>query len=91
MLVDLNSGSGFAYGAPSALCDADVRINMLIDAALEAEHPVEAAARVSRRQPDRRAVRSQACLRGQAHAGGRRPALRPQAAASSMPVTRSRT
>ena len=38
MLVDLNSGSGFVYGAPSAVCDAGVRINALIDAALEAEH-----------------------------------------------------
>jgi hypothetical protein len=38
MLVDLNSGSGFVYGALSAVCDAGVRINTLIDAALEAEH-----------------------------------------------------
>ena len=38
MLVDLNSGSGFVYGALSAVCDAGVRINALIDAALEAEH-----------------------------------------------------
>jgi hypothetical protein len=38
MLVDLNSGSGFVYGARSAVCDAGVRINALIDAGLEAEH-----------------------------------------------------
>jgi hypothetical protein len=38
MLVDLNSGSGFVYGALSAVCDAGVRINALIDAALEAQH-----------------------------------------------------
>jgi hypothetical protein len=38
MLVDLNSGSGFVYGAPSAVCDAGVRINELIDLALEAKH-----------------------------------------------------
>ena len=37
-IIDLNSGSGFVYGAPSAVCDAGVRINALIDAALEAEH-----------------------------------------------------
>jgi hypothetical protein len=37
-VIDLNSGSGFVYGAPSAVRDAGVRINMLIDAALEAEH-----------------------------------------------------
>jgi hypothetical protein len=37
MLVDLNSGSGFVYGAPAAVCDTGVRINALIDAALEAE------------------------------------------------------
>jgi hypothetical protein len=37
MLVDLNSGSGFVYGARSAVCDTGVRINALIDAALEAE------------------------------------------------------
>jgi hypothetical protein len=38
MLVDLNSGSGFVYGTPAAVCDAGVRINALIDAALEAQH-----------------------------------------------------
>ena len=38
MLVDLNSGSGFVYGGLSAVCNAGVRINALIDAALEAEH-----------------------------------------------------
>jgi hypothetical protein len=38
MLVDLNSGSGFAYGALSAVCDTGVCINTLIEAALEAEH-----------------------------------------------------
>jgi hypothetical protein len=38
MLVDLNSGSGFVYGAPTAVSNAGVRINELIDAALEAEH-----------------------------------------------------
>jgi hypothetical protein len=37
-VVDLNSGSGFIYGVQSAVRDAGVRINMLIDAALEAEH-----------------------------------------------------
>jgi hypothetical protein len=37
-MIDLNSGSGFVYRAPSAMCDAGVRINALIDAALEAEH-----------------------------------------------------
>jgi hypothetical protein len=37
MLVDLNSGSGFVYGALSAVCDAGVRINTLIDTALQAE------------------------------------------------------
>jgi hypothetical protein len=37
MLVDLNSGSGFVYGARTAVCDTGVRINALIDAALEAE------------------------------------------------------
>jgi hypothetical protein len=36
-IVDLNSGSGFVYGALSAVCDAGVRINALIDAALETE------------------------------------------------------
>jgi hypothetical protein len=38
MLVDLNSGSGFVYRAVSAVCDAGIRINALIDAALETEH-----------------------------------------------------
>jgi hypothetical protein len=38
MLVDLNSGSGFVYGTLSAVCDAGVRVNELIDATLEAEH-----------------------------------------------------
>jgi hypothetical protein len=38
MLVDLNSGSCFVYGARSAVCDTGVRINALIDAALEDEH-----------------------------------------------------
>jgi hypothetical protein len=38
MLVDLNSGSGFVYGARSAVCDTGVRINALIDGALEAEY-----------------------------------------------------
>jgi len=37
-IVDLNSGSGFVYGTPSAVSDAGVRVNALIDAALEAEH-----------------------------------------------------
>ena len=37
-IIDLNSGSGFIYGARSAVCDAGVRINALIDAALETEH-----------------------------------------------------
>ena len=37
-IIDLNSGSGFVYGALSAVCDAGIRINALIDAALEAEH-----------------------------------------------------
>jgi hypothetical protein len=37
-MIDLNSGSGFVYGALSAVCDAGVRINALIDAALETEH-----------------------------------------------------
>jgi hypothetical protein len=37
-IVDLNSGSGFVYGTPAAVCDAGIRINTLIDAALEAEH-----------------------------------------------------
>jgi hypothetical protein len=34
-VIDLNSGSGFVYGAPSAVCDAGVRINAVIDEALE--------------------------------------------------------
>jgi len=38
MLVDLNSGSGFVYGAPPAACDVGVRINALVDAALKAAH-----------------------------------------------------
>jgi hypothetical protein len=38
MLVDLNSGSGFVYGALSAVSNAGISINSLIDAALEAEH-----------------------------------------------------
>ena len=37
-IIDLNPGSGFVYGALSAVCDAGVRINALIDAALETEH-----------------------------------------------------
>jgi hypothetical protein len=37
-MIDLNSGSGFVYGALSAVCDVGVRINALIDAALETEH-----------------------------------------------------
>jgi hypothetical protein len=37
-IVDLNSGSGFVYGAPSAVCDVGVRINAHVDAALEAAH-----------------------------------------------------
>ena len=37
-IVDLNSGSGFIYGAPSAVCDVGVRINAHVDAALEAAH-----------------------------------------------------
>jgi hypothetical protein len=37
-IVDLNSGSGFIYGAPSAVCDVGVRINARVDAALEAAH-----------------------------------------------------
>ena len=35
-VIDLNSGSGFVYCGLSAVCDVGVRINMLIDAALEA-------------------------------------------------------
>jgi CRISPR/Cas system-associated exonuclease Cas4 (RecB family) len=35
-IVDLNSGSGFIYGAPSAVLDVGVRINAHVDAALEA-------------------------------------------------------
>jgi CRISPR/Cas system-associated exonuclease Cas4 (RecB family) len=35
-IVDLNSGSGFIYGAPSAVRDIGVRINAHVDAALEA-------------------------------------------------------
>ena len=35
-IVDLNSGSGFIYGAPSAVCNVGVRINAHVDAALEA-------------------------------------------------------
>jgi hypothetical protein len=34
-IIDLNSGSGFVYGESGAVCDAGVRINALIDAALE--------------------------------------------------------
>jgi hypothetical protein len=41
MLVDLNSGSGFIYGAPPAVCDAGVRINALVDAALAAAHQAQ--------------------------------------------------
>jgi hypothetical protein len=37
-MIDLNSGSGFVYGALSTVCDAGVWINTLIDAALESEH-----------------------------------------------------
>ena len=37
-IIDLNAGSGFVYGTPAAVCDAGIRINALIDAALEAEH-----------------------------------------------------
>jgi hypothetical protein len=37
-VVDLNSGSGFVYGAPSAVRDAGVSINALIDEALETAH-----------------------------------------------------
>jgi CRISPR/Cas system-associated exonuclease Cas4 (RecB family) len=36
VIVDLNSGSGFIYGAPSAVRDIGVRINAHVDAALEA-------------------------------------------------------
>jgi hypothetical protein len=36
-LIDLNSASGFVYGPRTAVCDAGVRINALINAALEAE------------------------------------------------------
>jgi hypothetical protein len=35
-MIDLNSGSGFVYGGLSAVYDVGVRINTLIDAALEA-------------------------------------------------------
>jgi len=35
-LVDLNRGSGFVYGGPSAVSDTGARLNTLIDAALEA-------------------------------------------------------
>jgi hypothetical protein len=35
-VIDLNSGSGFVYGGLSAVCNLGVRINTLIDAALEA-------------------------------------------------------
>jgi hypothetical protein len=35
-IVDLNSGSGFVYGGVSAVTDAGLRINTLIDGALEA-------------------------------------------------------
>jgi len=35
-MIDLNSRSGFVYGGLSAVCDVGVRINTLIDAALEA-------------------------------------------------------
>jgi hypothetical protein len=38
MLIDLNSGSGVVYGGVSAVSSLGVRINALIDAALEAEH-----------------------------------------------------
>ena len=34
-MIDLNSGSGFVYGGRSAVGDASVRINALVDAALE--------------------------------------------------------
>ncbi|MGH6914491.1 MAG: hypothetical protein ACREH3_12390 [Geminicoccales bacterium] len=34
-VIDLNSGSGFVYGGLSAVCDVGLRINTLIDAALE--------------------------------------------------------
>jgi hypothetical protein len=37
-IIDLNSGSRFVYGRPSAVCDIGVQINTLIDAALEVEH-----------------------------------------------------
>jgi hypothetical protein len=37
-MIDLNSGSGFVYGALSAVCDVGLRINAMIDAALETEH-----------------------------------------------------
>jgi hypothetical protein len=40
-LIDLNSGSGFVYGGRSMVCDAGIRINGLIDAALDAAHAAE--------------------------------------------------
>jgi hypothetical protein len=37
-MIDLNSGSGFIYGAPSAVCNVGVRINAHVNAAREAAH-----------------------------------------------------
>jgi hypothetical protein len=39
--VDLNHGSGFVYGATTAVGDAGIRINVLIDGALEAAHQAQ--------------------------------------------------
>jgi CRISPR/Cas system-associated exonuclease Cas4 (RecB family) len=40
-IVDLNSGSGFIYGAPPAVSGVGVRINAHVDAALEAAHQAQ--------------------------------------------------
>jgi hypothetical protein len=42
-IVDLNSGSGFVYGGASAVTNAGLRINTLIDRALEAASRAKAA------------------------------------------------
>ena len=83
-IVDLNSGSGFIYGAPSAVCDVGVRINAHVDAALEAAH--RRSRHATRRQPDPSLVRSS--LRD-ARIHRRGHGLRVDCCGSSMPATSS--
>ena len=90
-IVDLNSGSGFIYGAPSAVRDVGVRINAHVDAALEAAHRAQpprdylGGSRIS--EPVRGAWRT----RSRTPLSTRAWASVVDCCGSSMPATSSRT